>query len=99
VISKLNTLPAGVALGAILTGMPLWLYAEKKIEERTTMANAIADTGSDIAGLLDSDRILHQRITETDKDAEKERKELAGRLRSVEAELKAAQIDIARISR
>jgi len=92
---KLNNLPLGVLVGCILTGLPLWIYAEKQIERRTTISNSVAHLKGEVSGAKEADTILHRRITDSAQDDEKARKEILERLRAVEYYLKAVEIDVA----
>lgn len=107
---KLNNLPAGVLLGAMLTGLPIWAYAEKKIEQRTTITNTVSNLKARVESIENKQRednaTLHRRLSETSKtlgdklEAQsgfnmEAREDILGRLWTIENALKQAEINLA----
>jgi predicted nucleic acid-binding Zn-ribbon protein len=74
---KLNNLGAGVILGVLLAGLPIWIYAEKKIEKRVTSENKLTVIERDLKALKEAlatdSTTLHRRITELDNAADEKR--------------------------
>ena len=71
---KINNIGIGVLLGIIVAGLPIWIYAETKIEKRVVYESKVVGLEKDIAALKEAlgvdSSTLHRRISDLDKDVD-----------------------------